>query len=224
VSEKSAAEKMHMKAGHRVVTVNAPRFYTTLVGGLPDGARLVKGGEAEFVHLFVKDRAELDRHLAGTLASVGAETLFWISFPKQTSGLATDVTRDEGWKPVRMAGWEPVTVVSIDDTWSALRFKRHADIPARAARTPPATVTVTAAEPAPAQAPPKVETGSTVVPADFAAALAAVPGARARFDAMSVSHRREYVESIEEAKRPETRARRIEAMVQKIASDVARKG
>ena len=59
------------------------------------------------------------------------------------------------------------------------------------------------------QAPPDV-------PADLAAALAAAPEAKARFEKMPPSHRREYVKYIEEAKRPETRARRIAASVQKI--------
>ncbi len=217
MSEKTVAEKMHMKPGHRVLTVNAPRFYPTLMGGLPEGAKVVKGGDGEpvhFVHLFIKDRAEINRHLASALVSVGAETLFWISFPKQSSGLATDVTRDEGWEPVSQAGWEPVTIVSIDDTWSALRWKRSADIPARVAR---------AAAPE-AEAQPPAPKDDVIVPADFAAALAAAPRARAHFDGMKRSHRREYVDSIEEAKRPETRARRIEAMVEKIVADAARKG
>jgi hypothetical protein len=47
------------------------------------------------------------------------------------------------------------------------------------------------------------------VPEDLAAALAAEPGLRDAFDAMSYTHRREWVEAVEEAKRPETRARRI---------------
>jgi Bacteriocin-protection, YdeI or OmpD-Associated len=228
VSEKTVAQKMLMKAGHRVLTVNAPRFYPTLMGGLPEGVRVVKSGEVELVHLFVKDRVELDRHLASAFEAVGAETMLWISFPKLTSGLATDISRDEGWGPVHAAGWEPVTIVSVDDTWSALRFKRSADIPARVARVgqaggnpqTPVAVETTVAEP-----PAKVERGGEVtVPEDFAAALAAAPRARAQFDAMKLSHRREYIDSIEEAKRPETRARRIAAMVDKIVADAARKG
>jgi len=47
------------------------------------------------------------------------------------------------------------------------------------------------------------------VPDDLAAALAAQPGARAAFDAMSFTHRREWAEAVAGAKRPETRARRI---------------
>ncbi len=53
-------------------------------------------------------------------------------------------------------------------------------------------------------------------PADFLRALKAVPGALARWKSLSYSHQREHVEAIEEAKRPETRARRIAAAVTKL--------
>ena len=47
------------------------------------------------------------------------------------------------------------------------------------------------------------------VPKDFAAAMKAAPGTRARFDALSFTNRKEYVRGIEEAKQPQTRERRI---------------
>ena len=52
------------------------------------------------------------------------------------------------------------------------------------------------------------------VPEDLAEALARNDAARAAFDGLSFSHRREYVEAINEAKRPETRARRVERTLQ----------
>ena len=51
------------------------------------------------------------------------------------------------------------------------------------------------------------------VPADLRAALAADPTAKSAFAKLSYTHKREYVEWVEEAKRPETRARRIAATV-----------
>lgn len=51
------------------------------------------------------------------------------------------------------------------------------------------------------------------VPDDLAAALAGVAGARERFDALAPSHRKEHVRSVQEAKKPETRARRLAAVV-----------
>ncbi len=58
------------------------------------------------------------------------------------------------------------------------------------------------------------------VPDDLAAALAEVAGAREAFDALAPSHRKEHVRAIEEAKKPETRARRVAAAVEKIAERI----
>lgn len=59
---------------------------------------------------------------------------------------------------------------------------------------------------------------TVAVPEDFAAALAADPAAGAAWKRLSYTHRREYVQAIEEAKRPETRARRIEGALRALAS------
>jgi hypothetical protein len=56
------------------------------------------------------------------------------------------------------------------------------------------------------------------VPDDLRAALAQNPAAQTRFDALPPSHQREYIEYIEEAKRPDTRARRIEKAVHELAT------
>jgi hypothetical protein len=53
-------------------------------------------------------------------------------------------------------------------------------------------------------------------PRDLAAVLAADPAAKKAFAAMSFTHRREYVEWVEEAKRPETRSRRIASTVDRV--------
>jgi hypothetical protein len=129
---------MGMKAGQRVLPINAPRGYATLVGGLPAGAKLVKDTTgvvvADLVHLFVKDRSEVAREAARALAGVGEGNLLWVSYPKKTSSVATDISRDVGWEPFLAAGWEVVSIVSIDDTWAALRFKRSGTVPSRAKR------------------------------------------------------------------------------------------
>ncbi len=60
------------------------------------------------------------------------------------------------------------------------------------------------------------EPRTVAVPADLRAALAEVPEAKAAFAGMSFTHRREYVEWVEDAKRPETRARRIATTVERV--------
>jgi uncharacterized protein YdeI (YjbR/CyaY-like superfamily) len=61
-----------------------------------------------------------------------------------------------------------------------------------------------------------VDVPTEVVPDDLAEALAHNDPARAAFERLSFSHRREYVRSITEAKRPETRARRIELTIERL--------
>jgi hypothetical protein len=54
-------------------------------------------------------------------------------------------------------------------------------------------------------------------PADLARALKANSDAQAAWDKLSYTHRKEHVRAVEEAKRPETRARRIEKAVAQLA-------
>ena len=69
-----------------------------------------------------------------TARAVGAPVL-WVAYPKKTSALASDLDRDHGWEPMTAAGFDPVSQVAIDDTWSALRWKRDPALrEARAAR------------------------------------------------------------------------------------------
>ena len=67
------------------------------------------------------------------------------------------------------------------------------------------------------------EPRTVVIPADLRAAFAEVPEAKAAFAGMSFTHRREYVEWVEEAKRPETRARRIATTGKRVRGDEPRR-
>ncbi len=56
---------------------------------------------------------------------------------------------------------------------------------------------------------------------DLAAALAAAPAARARFEALPYSHQRRYVEAVEATKKPQTRANRIARAIETLEADPA---
>jgi hypothetical protein len=134
MAERSIADKLLLKPGQRIAVVGAPGDYTALVGGLPAGATVTTTPtrDADVIHLFVEDRAALAARWPAVAAALGPETLLWISYPKRGPGVTTDLTRDVGWAPVREAGYDPVTQVAIDATWSAMRY-RH-DPALRAAR------------------------------------------------------------------------------------------
>jgi uncharacterized protein YdeI (YjbR/CyaY-like superfamily) len=59
-------------------------------------------------------------------------------------------------------------------------------------------------------------------PGDFAKALKANKAAKAAWDKLSYTHQKEYVQEIEEAKKPETRVRRIEKTINQLSTNTKR--
>jgi hypothetical protein len=120
-------KKLLIKPGDRVLLLNAPPGYQERLIPLPDGGELATAvsDDAFFdlVQLFVRDQAEVEQHAATAMRSVKPGGVLWISYPKQGSGVPTDLTRDNGWDAIRGAGWIGVSMISIDDVWSAMRFR-----------------------------------------------------------------------------------------------------
>lgn len=119
------AKKLRLQNARQALILDAPEGYLELLGEVPaplqfDGQ--VKG-KYDFVHLFVKDRAALDQAIDQALAVVEYDALLWISYPKGSSGIKTDLNRDRLWEALAGRGIRPVTQVSVDDTWSAMRFR-----------------------------------------------------------------------------------------------------
>ena len=55
--------------------------------------------------------------------AVKHDGLLWVSYPKTSSGVESDLLRDVVWKSVAKTGLRPVTQVSVNDKWSAIRFR-----------------------------------------------------------------------------------------------------
>lgn len=119
------AKKLLIKAGHRVLVLNAPDGYTAQLSPLPEGATLHTAPEGEYdvVQLFAINRAELERHASDALTALKQGGIFWIAYPKGSSKLQTDLSRDRGWDVIGATGREIVAQISIDEKWSGSRFK-----------------------------------------------------------------------------------------------------
>jgi predicted transport protein len=118
------AKKLQIKVGNRIGVVNAPADFT--LGNLPQDVTLVMGAEPELdvALLFAQDSEGLKRDAAALLSALKPHGIFWIAYPKKTSGLKTDLTRDEGWQVLAPLSLTPVTNIALDVTWSGLRWKR----------------------------------------------------------------------------------------------------
>jgi len=120
------ADKLRIKSGQRVALVNAPPSYADRLAPLPEGAGVTDdlSRAADAVHLFVVDAAELARLVGSALAALAPGGLLWIAYRKGGVKAGTDLNRDVLRDTMATAyGWDSVTLVAIDDTWSAIRFR-----------------------------------------------------------------------------------------------------
>ncbi len=123
--EKTVAEKLLVKEGYRVAIVNPPTGYLDSMGKLPAKATKVDitAGDLDFIQAFVSSRKELEASLADLKAALKRDGLLWITYPKGTSKTKTDINRDSINTYAQTAGLQGVAMISVDDTWSALRLR-----------------------------------------------------------------------------------------------------
>lgn len=125
MSQSALVKKLRIQPGQRALVLNPPSGYVQSLGELPEGVELSKKpeGEYDFVHLFIKDSAEFEKLIQSAIEAVEYDGLLWISYPKRSSKVATDLSRDVLWGMMGETGLRPVTQVSVDAVWSALRFR-----------------------------------------------------------------------------------------------------
>jgi hypothetical protein len=128
------ARKLLLKPGVSALVLNAPQGYLSQLEPLPEGASVVTAGQGQFafVQLFIKDSGELASLGQQAFSAARPDGLLWLCYPKGTSKLKTDVNRDIlNRRLAEEHGLEGVAMVSIDDTWSAMRFKPKGGSPRR---------------------------------------------------------------------------------------------
>jgi hypothetical protein len=119
-------KKLRIQPGQRMLILNPPPGYVESLSPLPEGTHIVAetdGVAVDFCHLFARHSAQLAELLPTALAACKYDGLLWISYPKKSSKVESDLSRDTLWELPGDPGLRPVTQVSIDQTWSALRYR-----------------------------------------------------------------------------------------------------
>ena len=116
--------KLGIPAGERVVAINAPSHYEQLLEGLPDDVSISEriAANARFIHLFVRERADLEERLSSLRTKLDDAGVLWVSWPKKSSRVVTDVTEDTIRSVALPLGYVDVKVCAVDDTWSGLKL------------------------------------------------------------------------------------------------------
>ena len=125
--ESALAQKLKLKPGQRATIINAPQDYLKELGPLPAGVQLADHlqGKFDWLQVFVKNQAQLNQFVPKVIRALKPDSLVWVSYPKGTSKIQTDLTRDHGWEAIQTANLKRLTLISVNATWSAFSFRPY---------------------------------------------------------------------------------------------------
>jgi len=117
-------KKLGVKEGHRVAWLAAPGHFDDLLGELPDGVSVSRrlGRDLDVLVQFATSRAELRSRLPRLKDAVFPDGAAWVSWPKRSSGVPTDITEDTIREDALPLGLVDVKVAAVDETWSGLKL------------------------------------------------------------------------------------------------------
>jgi hypothetical protein len=118
------AKKLGIGEGSRVLAIGVPSNYRRLLEPLPPQVAFVArlSSSTDVVHLFATRRAELAKRLPTLRASIRADAAIWVSWPKKSAGVPTDVTEDVIRQVALPLDLVDVKVCAVDETWSGLKL------------------------------------------------------------------------------------------------------
>jgi hypothetical protein len=80
-------------------------------------------GLYDWIQVFVRTQAELETYLYRVLPLLKPASSLWITFPKGSSKFQADLTRDKGWEVIQKTNLKWVTLISVNQNWSAFGFR-----------------------------------------------------------------------------------------------------
>ncbi|MBK6935533.1 MAG: hypothetical protein IPH18_00545 [Chitinophagaceae bacterium] len=144
----SVADKLRIKAGFTLLTINAPADYKKELGALPSGTKITNAGKIyNQIHWFVQNKEQMEKQLSKVMKLVlrqaqddKPEVTVWVYYPKGTSGVQTDLTRDKGLESLLAEGdkltW--ISLISFNNTWSVFGFRAKTEADKRKEAQPKA--------------------------------------------------------------------------------------
>jgi len=206
------AQKLLIKPRTNWVVFNPPSNYLALLEPLPGNivVSFEPTGSFDGVQLFVKSKNELSASLKVIAPLLKPDTIFWISYPKKSSGIESDLKMGD-WDELIQYGLDGVASIAVDETWAGSRFRPLGQ------RKISGTGKTEIRQNEYAR---YVDVDNKVItlPPDVKNVLEQTPAALAFYQQLSYSNRKEYVLWILTAKQEKTRNERLTKMVEKLVA------
>jgi hypothetical protein len=118
------AKKIGIRSGSRILVVGAPEGYIELLHPLPDAVQFVSrlSESTDIVHIFADQRAELQQALSAFRKKLEPNAMIWVSWPKKSSKLPTDITEDTVREVPLPLGFVDIKICAVTDVWSGLKL------------------------------------------------------------------------------------------------------
>jgi len=187
--EKALLQKFRIKSTSAVEVVNGPTEFSFQQSGQGDKVVLV----------FVQAKQDVKKFALKFAPAAKEEKLvLWCAFPKKSAGIKTDINRDSGWDELTKLGLEIVSILSMDETWSACRFKNKPKNSIRAITTK--------------------SDKALYLPERLQILLNENLASKKFFESLSYTNRKEYALWISSAKRADTIEKRLSEVIVKLRS------
>lgn len=121
------AKKMRFDSAKHAAVINAPVDYLKSLQPFPKELQLSEklDGTFDWIQVFIKNKAEFDTLLPKAVKAMAPDSRIWISFPKGSSKIQTDLTRDQGWDALRGVDLKWINLISVNDVWSAFNLRTY---------------------------------------------------------------------------------------------------
>ena len=118
------AKKLGIKDESKIFLVAAPKDYLRWVAPLPQGVTLQArmSTNTDLVHLFATQKSKLDTTLRACLARLKPNGMIWVSWPKKSSKVVTDITEDTIRELALPLGLVDIKVCAVNEIWSGLKL------------------------------------------------------------------------------------------------------
>ena len=118
-------KKLGITEKMKLMIINSPENYSALLEHDINSQLTSKISEADFAHLFVVSRKELESNFLKIINAAKVGLMIWVSWYKKSSGLQTDVTEDTIREIVLPTGWVDIKVCAVSDVWSGLKIVKR---------------------------------------------------------------------------------------------------
>lgn len=211
MSQQSLFEKLQLKDEKNLLIQGIPSAIEKQFSKLTFSKNvtpLLKVKKIDFALVFALSQNQLCNILKELFSALHDESKLWIAYPKATSKIVSDLNRDCSWQILSDNNYEAVRQIAIDHVWTAMRFKKVDTIPNRSrAFSEIKNPDITGIDFDKRLVMPPVELETLFVKHDEAKQF---------FTKLSFTNQKEYVTWIQDAKRADTKKKRLEATVEKL--------